>query len=129
MSLSLKIISILFCIFVIVFILFLLRKKRINIKYSIILITLFSILLISILIPGLIESITKILGFQVVSNMVFSLIIGLLVLINIFLTMIVSSHDKKIRLLIQEVSILKEKHKWYYLLFWYKLFIFLRKIT
>ena len=111
MSLSLKIISILFCIFVIVFILFLLRKKRINIKYSIILITLFSILLISILIPGLIESITKILGFQVVSNMVFSLIIGLLVLINIFLTMIVSSHDKKIRLLIQEVSILKEKHK------------------
>ena len=111
MSLSLKIISILFCIFVIVFILFLLRKKRINIKYSIILIILFSILLISILIPGLIESITKILGFQVVSNMVFSLIIGLLVLINIFLTMIVSSHDKKIRLLIQEVSILKEKHK------------------
>lgn len=109
MSLSLKIISVLFCIFVIVFILFLLRKNKINVKYSIILILLFSILLISVLIPGLIEAITKFLGFQIVSNMVFSIIIGLLVLINIILMMIVSNYDKKIRLLIQEFSLLKEK--------------------
>ena len=110
MSISLKIISILFCLFVIIFILVLLRKNKINIKYSIILITLFSLLLISVLIPGLIEIIAKLLGFQVVSNMVFSLIIGLLVLINIILTMIVSNYDKKIRLLIQEVSLLKEQN-------------------
>lgn len=111
MSLSLKAISILFCLFVIVFILVLLRKNRINIKYSIILLTLFSLLLISVIIPGFIENIAHILGFQVVSNMVFSLIIGLLVLINIILTMIVSNYDKKIRLLIQEVSLLKEKYE------------------
>ena len=111
MSISLKIISILFCLFVIIFILVLLRKNKINIKYSIILITLFSLLLISVLIPGLIEIIAKLLGFQVVSNMVFSLIIGLLVLINIILTMIVSNYDKKIRLLIQEVSLLKEQNE------------------
>lgn len=111
MSINLKIISSLFCIFVILLILFLLRKKRINIKYSIILILLFILLLIFVLLPGLIENITKVLGFQVASNMVFSLIIGLLVLINIILTMIVSSHDRKIRLLIQEVSLLKEKYE------------------
>lgn len=107
MSFNLKIISILFCLFVIMFVLFLLRKNKVNIRYAIILLLLFLILLISILIPGFIESITKALGFQVVSNMVFSIIIGLLVVINIILIMIVSNQDKKIRLLIQEVSLLK----------------------
>ena len=108
MSINLKICSICFSLFIIIFILILLYKNRISIKYSIIWLLLFSISIMLILIPGLLESVTKLLGFQIGSNMVFSILIGLLVMINIILTMIVSKQDKKIRMLIQEVSLLKE---------------------
>ena len=109
MSINLKIVSICFSLFTVIFVLVLLRRNRINIKYAIIWLLLFSLSLLLILIPGLLENVTKFFGFQVGSNMIFSILIGLLVTINIILTMIVSSQDKKIRLLIQEVSLLKEQ--------------------
>lgn len=109
MSANLIIISTIFSIFIIVFIVLLLRKKRINIKYSLIWIILFMILLISILVPGFLSFTTNILGFKTSSNMVISIIIVVLIIISIALTVIVSSQDKKIRLLIQEVSMLKSK--------------------
>lgn len=107
MSINLKIASICFSLFIIVFVLVLLHKNRISVKYAIIWLLLFSLSFLTILIPGLLENVTKFFGFQVGSNMIFSILIGLLVTINIILTMIVSSQDKKIRLLIQEVSLLK----------------------
>ena len=67
------------------------------------------ILFISILVPGFLSFITNILGFKTSSNMIISLIIVVLIIISIALTVIVSNQDKKIRLLIQEVSILKSK--------------------
>ena len=109
MSINLIICSIVFSVFIITSILVLLRKKRVNIKYSLIWIILFSILLIATLIPGFLELVTHLLGFKTASNMVISLILGVLVIITITLTMIVSTQDKKIRLLIQELSILKSK--------------------
>ena len=69
----------------------------------------FYCLQILIIIPGFLSFITRCLGFQTGSNMVISIIIALLIVINIVLTMIVSNQDKKIRLLIQEISILKNK--------------------
>ena len=108
MSTNLIIVSILFSVFIIVSILVLLRKKKVNIKYSLIWIILFLILLIATIIPGFLVCITHLLGFKTASNMVFSLILAVLVVISITLTMIVSQQDKKIRLLIQEVSILKK---------------------
>ena len=69
---------------------------------------LFGFLFILLLIPGVLIWMTHLLGFEVSSNMIFSMLIGTLVIINISLTMIVSSQDKKIRLLIQEVSMLKK---------------------
>lgn len=111
MSRSLIVVSVVFSIFIMLFIVFLLRKKRINIKYSLIWIILFFILGISVLIPGLLEEITRILGFKTASNMVISLILMVLVVITICLTVIVSQQDKKIRLLIQEISIMKKDNK------------------
>ncbi len=108
MSINLIIVSILFSIFIIITILFLLRKKKINIKYSLIWIILFTILLIATIIPGFLVWITHLLGFKTASNMVISIILAVLVVISIVLTMIVSKQDKKIRLLIQEISILKK---------------------
>lgn len=107
MSTNLIIVSILFSLFIIISIFILLRKKRVNIKYSLIWIILFTILLIATIIPGFLVWITHLLGFKTASNMVFSLILAVLVIITIALTVIVSQQDKKIRLLIQEISILK----------------------
>lgn len=111
MSISLVIASILFSSFIIIFVFVLLRTKRINIKYSLIWLVLFFLLLLSTVIPNFLVSLTHLLGFQTASNMIFSLIISVLVVITIALTVIVSNQDKKIRLLIQELSMLKSKDK------------------
>jgi hypothetical protein len=55
------------------------------------------------------EAITKLLGFKMFSNLIFSILIGVLMLICLALTIIVSGQREKIRLLIQEVSIIKKK--------------------
>lgn len=110
MSKGLIIASILFSTAIIVFILVLLRKKKVNIKYSIIWLILFLVLLISTLVPGFLNLLTHSFGFKTPSNMVFSLIMAALVVITIALTVIVSEQDRKIRLLLQELSLLKRKN-------------------
>ena len=108
MSPSLVIASILFSAFIILFILILLKRQKITIKYSLIWILLFVVLFIATIIPNFLVWITHTLGFVTASNMVFSLIISVLIIISIALTVIVSTQDRKIRLLIQEVSMLKK---------------------
>ena len=108
MTLNLILISIFFSIFVILFILYFIKKEKIKIKYALVWLMLFFLLLILLLLPGVLDDLTNFLGFQTPSNMIFSMLISVLVVINISLTGIVSSQDKKIRLLIQEVSILKK---------------------
>ena len=109
MSTSLVAASIMFSLFIILFILVLLRRQKITIKYSLIWLLLFIILFIATLVPNFLVWITHTLGFATASNMVFSLIIGVLIVITIALTVIVSTQDRKIRLLIQEISMLKNK--------------------
>ena len=111
MSTSLMISSILFSLFIIVSVLIMLRKGKINIKYSLIWLLLFTLLLIAALIPNFLVWITNLLGFKTASNMVISIILAVLVIITIALTVIVSKQDKKIRLLIQELSMLKNKSR------------------
>lgn len=111
MSLNLKILSALFCLIIIFIVLYFVRKNKIIVKYSFIWLTSSGFLLILILFPQLLEFMTKLIGIQVASNMVFSIILALLVFITISLTIIVSSQTKKIRLLIQEVSMLKKEQE------------------
>ena len=109
MSTSLVFVSVIFSVIIIIFLLYLIKKENVNIKYSLVWLVLFILLLICLLFPGLLEYITKQLGFKTSSNMVLSLLIAVLVIINIVNTIINSHQDKKIRLLIQEVSMLKNK--------------------
>lgn len=109
MNINLILVSGIFSVFIIIFILYLVHKEKINIKYSLVWLILFAALLICLFIPGLLVNITKILGFQTASNMILSLLIAVLVVINITNTVINSNQDKKIRLLIQEISLLKKK--------------------
>ena len=109
MTTNLLFVSGIFSAFIIIFIFYLVHKERINIKYSLVWLILFTALLICLFIPGLLSNITNLLGFQTASNMILSLLIAVLVIINITNTVINSNQDKKIRLLIQEISILKAK--------------------
>ena len=97
MTINLKMAACIFIFIVIFLILHYIKKKKINIKYSVIWLVLFGILFIFLIIPGFLESITRLLGFSISSNMIFSLLIGVLVIINITFTAILSSQDKKIR--------------------------------
>ena len=109
MSTNLVFVSGIFSLIIIIFILYLIKKENVNIKYSLVWLLLFIIPLICLFVPGLLNYITKVLGFQTASNMVLSLLIAVLVIINISNTVINSHQDKKIRLLIQEISILKKE--------------------
>lgn len=109
MSSSLKIISILFCLIIIGIVLYIVKKGRISIKYSLIWFFSMFILLLLILIPNLLGFFTNLIGIEVASNLIFALIIAVLIFISISLTIIVSGQNDKIRLLVQEISLLKSK--------------------
>ncbi len=111
MNFNLLLVSGIFSVFIIIFILHLVHIEKVNIKYAIVWLLLFSALLVCLFVPGLLSLITKSLGFQTSSNMILSLLIAVLVMINISNTVINSNQDKKIRLLIQEISILKKDGK------------------
>lgn len=109
MPIELQLEVIFFSISLIMLILLFVRKEMMSIKYS--LVWLFStvLMLLSALVPDIMENIAKGLGFKVLSNMVFTLIILILMFVSISHTIIASRQNEKIRLLIQEVSILKSK--------------------
>lgn len=59
--------------------------------------------------PFTIEFVANMLGFTTLSNLITAMIIAILLFLTMSLTIITSGQKKKITLLIQEVSILKEK--------------------
>ncbi len=111
MSLNLTLFAILFSFLIIIFIIRLIAKEIVNIKYAIIWILMFALIIVFTLIPGFLLFLTKLLGFQTASNMILSIIVAVLVIINISNTVINSEQDRKLRLLIQELSILKRGKK------------------
>lgn len=111
MSYNLRLGLIIVALLIFIITLYLLKKDRIPVKYS--LVWLFSglIILFLALIPNLFGLLSDLLGFMTMSNMVVGMFIFILLMITISLTVIVSGQKKKITLLIQEVSMLKEKKK------------------
>lgn len=99
------------CFATMISVLYMVRKGKITIKYSLVWLIACGILLLSAVIPKFMETIANLFGIKVLSNMIFAVIIMILMFISISLTIIVSGHKEKIRLLIQEVSILKSKIK------------------
>lgn len=111
MSYNLRLGLIIVGLLIFIITLYLLKKDRIPVKYS--LVWLFSglIILFLSLIPNLFGLLSDLLGFMTMSNMVVGMFIFILLMITISLTVIVSGQKKKITLLIQEVSMLKKDRK------------------
>ena len=86
-----------------------LKKEKISEKYSL-LWYLFSILILLVAIfPGIFTSISQTIGFEVMSNMMIAIVIGILLLVSMALTIMIADQRKKIIMLIQEVSLLKNR--------------------
>ena len=109
MTLKQLLYSVLFIIVIIYSILFILKKGRIDIKYAIIWLFAFGLMLLMLILPNFLKYITELLGFRLSSNLIFAFFIAVLIFINISLTIIISGLNNKVRLLIQEMSLLKKE--------------------
>ncbi len=109
MTVSLRCGLVLVSLILLIIIFIILKKGRIPVKYSLIWIFASIIILLLGLIPNLFWSISKFIGFVTMSNMIIGIFIFVLLLITLSLTVIVSGQKKKNTLLIQEISILKQK--------------------
>ena len=109
MSISLRILLLVFSIVLALATTFVVKRGRMPIKYS--LLWYFSSLIVFVLavFPFIIEWVAGLFGFITLSNLVTSIMIGILLFLTMSLTIITAGQNKKITLLIQEVSMLKEK--------------------
>lgn len=111
MTITLRIELIIFALLSIIFILWTVKKEKLLIKYALLWILAGCLILVAVIIPNFIESIAKLLGFATPSNMIFLVAIIILLYISFSLTIVVSKQSSRIRLLIQELSLLKKKTK------------------
>lgn len=111
MSLSLRIGLIVVGLILLLVVLSVVRKGKVPVKYA--LPWLFSSIIIMLIgiVPFLFGFFAKKLGFVVMSNLVIGMFIFILLIITIMLTVIVSGQRRKITMLIQEVSMLKNEIK------------------
>lgn len=100
------ILAIVIFLFILIIINFI-KKDNISLKYSLIWLISGFVMFIATMIPNFLECLSQFLGFELVSNMVFVFAIIILLLLNFSFTIIVSRQTQKIRLLIQELSLLK----------------------
>lgn len=109
MPLTLRLALIAITLIYILLILRSIRRKKMNVSFSIFWIIAGIILIIFAIVPNMVEAISKMIGFEAPSNMLFVLTIFIAFYLIFNLTTIISQENKKNILLIQEVSLLKKK--------------------
>ena len=87
------------------------RNGKLPIKYSLFWIAAAVLIFLVGAVPKLIGKLTGLIGFETTSNFVIGVILSILLVISLILTIIVSKRNNQIKLLIQEVSLLKKKVK------------------
>lgn len=85
------------------------KSKLIAIKYSIMWIAAVLIMAIVALVPNILKTIASIIGFELVSNMLFLMGFLILFMIAFALTVIVSVQKNEITVLVQELGLLKSQ--------------------
>ena len=109
MALNLRLAVIIFALLLFIITIRILIKGRIPEKYSLIWLGISLIILLVGIVPEFLTSISKIFGFEVMSNMIMGMILFLMVIITMALTVMIAGQKKKTTLLIQEVSILQKE--------------------
>lgn len=111
MSKMLIISLIVFSILWFIIILRCIRKETISIRYSLVWFFMALTLLFVGVLPGVMEWIADGFGFVTISNFVIGIILSLLMVITLALTKIVTTQKNQIKILTQEVSIIKKEVK------------------
>lgn len=109
MKMSLNLVLIVITLIYIFLILKSIKKKKLQMSFSIFWLITGILLIIALLIPNLVENISKLLGFEVPANMVFCLTIFVSFYLIFNLTVALSKENKKNTLLVQELSMLKKR--------------------
>ena len=85
------------------------RKKKLQMSFSIFWIITGIALIIALIIPNLVENISHLLGFEVPANMVFCITIFVAFYLIFRLMVLLSKENNKNTKLIQEISMLKKR--------------------
>ncbi|MBR1937156.1 MAG: DUF2304 domain-containing protein [Bacilli bacterium] len=109
MDVKLKISLFVFSIILFIITTSILKKGRIPIKYSLLWYFFAIIILLTSVFPNFFSWIASIVGFEVMSNLIIAIFIGLLIFLTMALTIMVAGQNKKTILLIQELSIVKKE--------------------
>ena len=109
MSYNLKVFLILMLLFGIILIIRRLKSEKISIRYAVFWIFLLLLLILSVLCSNIYFELSKFLGFETTSNMVFVFGFFFLLYIIFILLINISKLNDKVKTLVQEVSILKER--------------------
>ena len=109
MSLNLKLSLILLLVIQLFLIINRVKKKKMTIKYACFWIILVLLMAIVVVFPEILFKLSEIMGFEETSNMIFLLGFFFLFYVSLIITSSISSQNEKIKTLIQEVSILKER--------------------
>lgn len=109
MQISLKLVLIVITLIYILLILKSIKKKKLQMSFSLFWLITGILLIIALVIPNLVENISKTLGFEIPANMLFCLTIFVSFYLIFNLTVALSKENKKNTLLIQEVSLLKKR--------------------
>ena len=109
MSITLRVALIIIVLIFIILILKSIRRKKMNITFSLMWLIIGGALIVAVIVPNLIETISKVLGFETPSNMLFCITIFIAFYLIFNLMVLTSQEYKKNIALIQELSILKKK--------------------
>jgi hypothetical protein len=87
----------------------LLKKRRLNLKYSLLWLAVGVLMILFIIFPQIITAFSNLLHFQSSMNALYILLIGFLVIICVALTSIVSRQNGHIKRLTQNAALLEER--------------------
>lgn len=109
MSLTLRIALIVIVLIFILLILKSIKRKKMNVTFSLFWLVIGGLLILAVIVPNLIETISKMLGFETPANMLFCVTIFIAFYLIFNLMVITSQEYRKNIILIQELSLLKKK--------------------
>lgn len=85
------------------------QKNKVNIRYSVIWIIFCLFLILIAIFPGIVSSLSKLIGIQVPSNMIFLFVIFFLLCLIFYLYIKISKHNDEIIKLDYEIAKLKKE--------------------
>ena len=106
---SIRLCMILVCLFLACYILLLVKRGKLQLKYSLLWLAMSLIVLVCAVFPNFIFSLAHLAGFQVGSNFLFFIGLVFLIVISLSLTSIVSRQQSAIKNLTQRIAILENE--------------------